>query len=164
MTESIPCQPTTKRILLSWSGGKDSTWALNLLHQQPEYEVAALVTTINPQFQRVAMHGFSEDLLDLQAASIGLPLWKVNLPFPCSNNEYESRMAVVCARAGAEGLLAVLPPAVAPCSERVEFHSFSFAGPIFSRTISVIPGQRVTRDNFTYADLLPTTVSAGPHA
>jgi uncharacterized protein (TIGR00290 family) len=93
-----------KRILLSWSGGKDSAWALHLLRQQPEYEIVALLTTINERFRRVAIHGFREELLELQAASIGLPLWKIDLPFPCSNAEYEMRMAAVCTRAVAEGL------------------------------------------------------------
>ena len=92
-----------KRILLSWSGGKDSAWALHLLRQNPEYEVVALLTTINEKFRRVAIHGTREELLDLQAAATGLPLWKVDLPFPCTNADYESRMAAVCARAVAEG-------------------------------------------------------------
>jgi len=223
-----------KRILLSWSGGKDSAWALHLLRQENKYEVVALLTTLNEKFRRVAIHGFREELLDLQAASIGLPLWKVDLPFPCSNADYESRMAAVCARAAAQGLYGIafgdlfledirayriaklagtglepifpvwcadlgistkalaeemiasglrarltcidprhlspsfagrtfdaqllsdLPPSVDPCGERGEFHSFAFAGPIFSRTISVTPGETVERDNFIYADLLPT--------
>ncbi len=93
-----------KPILLSWSGGKDSAWALHLLRQSPDYEVVALLTTINEKFRRVAIHGFREELLDLQAAAVGLPVWKVALPFPCSNADYESRMAQVCARAAAEGL------------------------------------------------------------
>ncbi|MHB1023206.1 MAG: Dph6-related ATP pyrophosphatase [Acidobacteriaceae bacterium] len=93
-----------RKILLSWSGGKDSAWALHLLRQQAEYEVVALLTTLNQQFQRVAMHGFREELLDQQAEAAGLPLWKVPLPWPCSNAEYESRMEAVCRRAVAEGL------------------------------------------------------------
>jgi diphthamide synthase (EF-2-diphthine--ammonia ligase) len=52
-------------------------------------------------------------------------------------------------------LLADLPPSVDPCGERGEFHSFAFAGPMFSRTVPVIPGETVERDNFIYADLLP---------
>jgi uncharacterized protein (TIGR00290 family) len=92
-----------KRILLSWSGGKDSAWALYVLRQAREYEVAGLLTTVNEKFRRVAIHGFREDLLERQAAASGLPLWKVALPFPCSNEEYESRMAVVCERAVGEG-------------------------------------------------------------
>jgi hypothetical protein len=103
-TPSMNNRTQPKRILLSWSGGKDSAWALHLLRQQPQYEVVGLLTTLNERFHRVAIHGFREQLLDLQAASIGLPLWKVDLPFPCSNADYESRMAAVCARAVAEGI------------------------------------------------------------
>ena len=94
---------TLPKILLSWSGGKDSAWALHLLRQQGEVEVAALLTTINEQFRRVAIHGFREELLDQQASAAGLPLWKVPLPFPCTNADYESRMAAVCQRAVDEG-------------------------------------------------------------
>jgi diphthamide synthase (EF-2-diphthine--ammonia ligase) len=61
-------------------------------------------------------------------------------------------------------LLADLPASVDPCGERGEFHSFAFAGPIFSRTISVLPGKAVERDNFIYADLLPAPALAGSHA
>lgn len=97
-----------KRILLSWSGGKDSAWALHLLRSKPEYEaeyeVAGLLTTVNQHFGRVAMHGFRESLLDLQGEAAALPLWKVPLPWPCSNDVYEGLMAEVCARAVAEGL------------------------------------------------------------
>ena len=93
-----------KRILLSWSGGKDSAWALHLLRSQAEYEVVGLLTTVNQEFGRVAMHGFREELLDRQGEAAGLPLWKVPLPWPCSNEVYEGLMAEVCARAVAEGL------------------------------------------------------------
>ncbi|GAC1414405.1 MAG: ATPase [Acidobacteriaceae bacterium] len=229
---------TPRRILLSWSGGKDSAWALHLLRQRGEYEVVGLLTTLNERFRRIAIHGVREELLDLQAAALGLPLWKVDLPFPCSNPDYESRMASVCELAVAEGLHGIafgdlfledirayriarlagtglepifpvwtpvlglstaelaqqmiasglrahltcvdprvlspsfagrifdfslledLPAAVDPCGERGEFHSFVYAGPIFSRTIRVIPGDVVERDNFVYADLLPAP--AGP--
>lgn len=91
-------------ILLSWSGGKDSAWALHLLRQSLDYQVVALLTTINEKFRRVAIHGFREELLGLQAEAAGLPLWKIDLPFPCSNADYEARMAHVCARASAQGL------------------------------------------------------------
>jgi uncharacterized protein (TIGR00290 family) len=96
-----------RRILLSWSGGKDSAWALHLLRQRAEFEVVGLLTTINEKFRRVAIHGFREELLDRQAEATALPLWKVDLPFPCSNAQYESRMADVCARAVAEGLYGI---------------------------------------------------------
>src|ERR1700692_4483076 len=90
------------RILLSWSGGKDSAWALAVLRQRGEYEVGGLVTTLNERFRRVAIHGYREALLDEQANAVGLPVWKVDLPFPCTNADYEARMASVFARAAAE--------------------------------------------------------------
>ena len=93
-----------RRILLSWSGGKDSAWALHVLRQRGEYEVVGLVTTINEKFRRVAIHGYREALLEEQADAAGLPVWKVDLPFPCTNAEYEARMAEVFARAVAEGI------------------------------------------------------------
>jgi uncharacterized protein (TIGR00290 family) len=97
-----------KPILLSWSGGKDSAWALHLLRHDQQwserYNVVGLMTTINQQFGRVAMHGFRETLLDLQGEATGLPLWKIPLPWPCSNEIYESLMADACARAVAEGV------------------------------------------------------------
>jgi uncharacterized protein (TIGR00290 family) len=227
-----------RRILLSWSGGKDSAWALHVLRERGEYEVVGLLTTVNERFRRVAIHGFREELLDLQAASVGLPLWKVDLPWPCTNADYESRMAAVCERAVAEGLYGIafgdlyledirayrvaklagtglepifpvwtpdlgmstaelaeqmiagglrahltcvdprvlspsfagrrfdaeflrdLPAAVDPCGERGEFHSFAYDGPGFQRTIRAIPGERVERDNFVYADFLPAPANA----
>jgi uncharacterized protein (TIGR00290 family) len=100
-----------KKILMSWSGGKDSAWALHVLRStekfKNEFEVAGLLTTVNERFGRVAIHGFREELLDRQAAAAELPLWRVPLPFPCSNEEYESRMSVVCERAVREGLAGI---------------------------------------------------------
>ena len=96
-----------KRVLVSWSGGKDSAWALHLLLQQPEYEVAGLLTTINKHFGRVAMHGFRQELLEQQAEAAGLPLWPVPLPWPCSNEQYEAAMAAACARAVSERINAI---------------------------------------------------------
>lgn len=96
-----------KKILLSWSGGKDSAWALHLLRQAGDFEVGALLTTVNEKFRRVAIHGFREELLDRQAELAGLPLWKIDLPFPCSNEAYEERMAAVCVRAVQEGFAGI---------------------------------------------------------
>ena len=92
-----------KKLLLSWSGGKDSAWALHRLLQTGEFEVGGLLTTVNERFRRVAIHGFREELLERQAEMASLPLWKVNLPFPCSNEAYEERMAAVCEQAVREG-------------------------------------------------------------
>lgn len=96
-----------KRVLLSWSSGKDSGWALHVLRQQADVEVVGLLTTLNDEFQRVAMHGTRRSVLEAQAAAAGLPLWMVPLPWPCTNEIYEQRMAAVCDRAVAEHVDAV---------------------------------------------------------
>ena len=93
-----------KPILLSWSSGKDSAWSLHVLRQHGEYEVVGLLTTFNEEAGRVAMHAVRRELVERQAAATGLPLWQVPLPWPCSNQQYESLMAQVCAKAVAEGL------------------------------------------------------------
>jgi uncharacterized protein (TIGR00290 family) len=218
-----------KRILLSWSSGKDSAWSLHVLRQGGEYEVAGLLTAFNEAAGRVAMHAVRRELVEQQAAAAGLPLWAVPLPWPCSNEQYESLMAQTCARAVSEGiegvafgdlfledvrayrekqiagtglqpifpvwgrptralaeemiagglraklasvditkldrsfagrefdqsLLSALPGGVDPCGERGEFHSFVYAGPMLNAALPVSVGVTVTRDQFTFADLLP---------
>jgi uncharacterized protein (TIGR00290 family) len=94
-----------RRVALSWSSGKDSAWALHLLRQDPGIEVVALVTTLNEQFDRVAMHAVRRELLELQAVEVGIPLWTVALP--CSNEQYEARMRDLCSRAIREGVQAM---------------------------------------------------------
>jgi len=96
-----------KQVLLSWSSGKDSAWTLHLLRQRPDIHVAALVTTFNSAANRVAMHAVRRALVDAQAERTGVPLWAVDLPWPCSNVDYEERMRAVCERARAEGITAV---------------------------------------------------------
>jgi uncharacterized protein (TIGR00290 family) len=96
-----------KRVAVSWSSGKDSAWSLHLLRQDPTVEVVALFTTLNEQFDRVAMHAVRRELLELQAESLGLPLWTVPLPWPCSNEQYEARMTALCQRATSEGVQAM---------------------------------------------------------
>jgi uncharacterized protein (TIGR00290 family) len=78
-----------------------------LLRQQPDIQVAALVTTFNSSANRVAMHAVRRVLVEAQAERIGIPLWAVDLPWPCSNVDYEDRMRAVCQRATAEGIPAV---------------------------------------------------------
>lgn len=187
----------------------------------------ALVTTLNEQFDRVAMHAVRRELLELQAESVGLPLWTVPLPWPCSNEQYEVRMRDLCARAVAEHVDAMafgdlfladirayrekqladtgleplfpvwqiptaelartmiasglrakitcvdpkvlpkefagrdfdsqflvdLPPAVDPCGENGEFHSFVYDGPGFRQPINITVGEIVERDGFVFADV-----------
>jgi uncharacterized protein (TIGR00290 family) len=91
------------KILLSWSSGKDSAWALHVLNQTQPGAVAALLTTINVEADRVAMHGVRREVLEAQAAAAGLPLRMVPLPHPCANDVYEARMRHAVAAAVEEG-------------------------------------------------------------
>jgi uncharacterized protein (TIGR00290 family) len=217
------------KVLLSWSSGKDSAWALHTLRQRTDVEVVGLLTTVNESADRVAMHAVRSELLRAQAAATGLPLFALGIPSPCSNEQYEAVMAAAIQRARADGvtavafgdlfledirryrveklagtgiepifpiwgiptdglaramiagglrarltcvdpkqldpsfvarefdetLLAALPPGVDPCGERGEFHSFAYAGPMFSAPIAIQSGEVVTRDGFVFADLLP---------
>jgi uncharacterized protein (TIGR00290 family) len=96
-----------QRVLLSWSSGKDSAWSLHLLRQDPDIEVVGLITTFNGAANRVAMHSVRRDLVQEQAQRAGLPLWSVDLPWPCSNAIYEDLMQSVYARAAAARVTAV---------------------------------------------------------
>jgi uncharacterized protein (TIGR00290 family) len=223
------------RGLLAWSSGKDSAWALHVLRQRGDVEVVGLLTTINAAADRVAMHAVRSELLRAQADAVGLPLWTVPIPSPCSNEEYEAAMAAAVRRARDEGisaiafgdlfledvrryreqnlsgsgiaplfpiwgtptdtlsvrmiaaglrarltcvdprvldarfagrefdaaLLAELPASVDPCGERGEFHTFAYDGPMFARPVALRAGDVVTRDGFTFADLVPIT-DGGP--
>lgn len=95
---------TPSRVLLSWSSGKDSAWALHRLRQTSQVELVGLLTTFNEAADRVAMHAVRRSLVQAQAAAARLPLWPVSLPFPCSNAEYEERMRAVVTRARQQGI------------------------------------------------------------
>jgi uncharacterized protein (TIGR00290 family) len=96
-----------KKVLLSWSSGKDSAWTLHALRRRADVKVVGLLTTINTHFQRVAMHGTRLALLQAQADAARLPLWEVPLPWPCSNEVYEQAMSTACASAVAKGISAI---------------------------------------------------------
>ncbi|HZQ90741.1 MAG TPA: ATP-binding protein [Terriglobales bacterium] len=96
-----------KRVLLSWSSGKDSAWALHALRQRADVEVVGLLTTINAEADRVAMHAVRRELVEAQARAAGLPLTTLPLPWPCPNAEYERRMRRACEEARERGAEAV---------------------------------------------------------
>ncbi len=216
-----------ERILFGWSGGKDSAMALAELLRAGECEIAALLTTVTEDYDRISMHGVRRTLLEAQASALGLPLHIVKIPAGCTNEIYEARMrramehfyaqgirrvafgdlfladireyrernlarvgmeaifplwlrdttelargfiadgfraVLVCVDprkldasfAGREydaSLLADLPAGVDPCGENGEFHSFVYAGPIFSEPVAITRGETVERDGFVFTDL-----------
>lgn len=222
-------QDPPKPILLSWSGGKDCLMALAALRDDPAWRVVALLTTVTRTFDRVSMHGIRRDVLQAQAASLGLPLIECMIDWPSSNAEYEVAHANAlqqargrwpglrhCAfgdlfledvrayrerqlghagwsgifplwgadthelshRFHAQGhravltcvdtrqldgsfsgreydpsLLEALPARVDPCGERGEFHTLSYAGPLFAEPLLLERGASTLRDNrFQYTD------------
>ena len=223
---------TATPVLLAWSGGKDSSLALARLQADPAYRVCALVTAVTSGYDRISIHGVRRELLELQAAAIGLPLIVAPLLPAAPNAAYEQSWARALAEgserfygakhvaygdlfledvrayreaqlrtlgytplypiwgentaalarafiddgfravltcvdttqlderfAGREfdkALLSELPAAVDPCGERGEFHTFVWAGPHMRRTVPVVAGERVLRDErFQYCDFLP---------
>jgi len=219
-----------EKIIVGWSGGKDSSLALREIERRGEYEVSALVTTCTEGYDRISMHGVRCSLLERQAQELGLPLEKVFISQGASNDEYEARMKKVfldykkagitkaafgdlfledirvyrdrmmasigmtalypvwgldthalarqfvrdgfCAvlvcidpraldksfagRTFDDALLDDLPANIDPCGENGEFHTFVFQGPIFNQKIGCARGEVVLRENFYFADLLPT--------
>ncbi len=95
------------KALLAWSSGKDSAWALHLLQQAGEVEVTGLLTTITGPFDRISMHGVRVELLEAQAASLGLPLHMIRIPHPCSNEAYEAALRSTLEEAQGAGVSAV---------------------------------------------------------
>jgi uncharacterized protein (TIGR00290 family) len=91
-------------ILLSWSGGKDSSLSLHALRSLPDFEPVGLLTTVTAEYDRVSIHGVRRELLKRQADSIGLPLHEVPIPKDCSNQVYEDRLSAVLRKIRAEGI------------------------------------------------------------
>jgi uncharacterized protein (TIGR00290 family) len=214
---------------MSWSTGKDSTYALHVAREELGMEVVALLTTVSADHDRVSMHAVRRGLLERQAEELGIALRVLEIPAPCSDADYEARMSMMLADAVNEGVdqivfgdlfledirafrelslkgtgitpifplwqrdtralaaamvasgirarvtcvdpplldpafvgrefdgayLDDLPPAVDPCGERGEFHTFAYDGPGFCEAIEVVGGEIVERDGFVFADLLP---------
>ena len=82
-----------ERVLLSWSGGKDSALALHALLRTPAYEVAGLLTTVTAGHERISMHGVRRTLLEQQVRSLELPLFTAEIPIGASNAAYAASMA-----------------------------------------------------------------------
>jgi uncharacterized protein (TIGR00290 family) len=91
----MPGDSTKTNVVISWSGGKDSCFALYEIQREQKYRVAALVTTVTRDYDRISMHGVRRVLLERQAASLGLQLDQVLIPRGATNEEYETKMGEV---------------------------------------------------------------------
>jgi uncharacterized protein (TIGR00290 family) len=80
------------RAWVCWSSGKDSAWALHTARQQGDVEVVGLLTTVTEPYRRVSMHGVREEILRAQADALELPLVRVPIPAPCTNETYQQAM------------------------------------------------------------------------
>ena len=93
-----------EKVLLCWSGGKDSAMALYEMKKSREYDIVALLTTITEGYDRVSLHGVRRALVEQQAQSLGLPLEVVFIPQNCSNQQYESKMRDTLTRFKRDGV------------------------------------------------------------
>lgn len=87
-----------------WSGGKDSALALNRVLKDQKYHIKYLVTTFSAATERVSMHGVRKTLIEMQAKSIGIPLWPVYIPDDLTLGTYESQMQATYLQLKKEGI------------------------------------------------------------
>jgi uncharacterized protein (TIGR00290 family) len=99
---------TLPKALIAWSSGKDSAWALHEMRRAGEYDIVGALTTVTETFSRVSMHGVRVELLNAQLEAARLPSIVVPIPFPCSNEIYEARMAAALAEAKVAGVSHVI--------------------------------------------------------
>ena len=96
------------RSWVSWSSGKDSAFTLHAARQDEALDVVGLLTTLNRDADRVAMHAVRRELVEAQADRVGLPLHVVEIPSPCPNEVYEAETAAAMAVAAAGGVRRIL--------------------------------------------------------
>ena len=96
------------RAVVAWSSGKDAAYALHEVREKKLADVAGILTTITEAYGRVSMHGVREQLLDLQAASLGLPCTKVRIPTPCADEVYAGKMTEALTRLQRDGVTHVV--------------------------------------------------------
>ena len=96
------------KALIAWSSGKDSAWALHEARRTNEFDIVGALTTVTDTFARVSMHGVREVLLRAQLEAAGLPAIVVRIPYPCSNEIYEQKMAAAMREAKARGVTHII--------------------------------------------------------
>ena len=98
----------TQKILLAWSGGKDSALALYEIKKRPDLEIVSLITTITEDYDRISMHGVRRVLLESQAESLGIPLYKIFISKSSSDEEYGHKMKEMLTRFSSLGVSSVV--------------------------------------------------------
>jgi len=93
---------------VAWSTGKDSLWALHVARQMGTLEIAGLLTTVTETYQRVSMHAVRDELLDAQASSLRLPVYRVLISSPCSDEQYRVAMREAMGRARDAGVTRII--------------------------------------------------------
>lgn len=96
------------KAIIAWSSGKDSAWALHEIRRDGLFEIVGALTTVTDTFRRVSMHGVREELLRAQLDAADLRPVIIHIPFPCSNETYEQKMAAAMAAAHASGVTHVI--------------------------------------------------------
>ncbi|HBH86025.1 MAG TPA: ATP-binding protein, partial [Syntrophaceae bacterium] len=96
-----------EKVLVAWSGGKDSALALYTI-QEEGIEISALLTTVTEQYNRISMHGVRQILLERQSHALGIPLEKVFIPPETSNEIYEARMSALLLKYANQGVTTVV--------------------------------------------------------
>jgi diphthamide synthase (EF-2-diphthine--ammonia ligase) len=96
------------KALIAWSSGKDSAFALDVMRRAGDYDIVGALTTVTETFGRVSMHGVRQEILMAQLDAAELPATIVAIPFPCSNDVYEARMARALAEARTQGVSHVI--------------------------------------------------------
>src|SRR5207302_1441059 len=137
------------RVVMTWSGGKDSAVALHTMLNAGEHEVVAQLTSVSEEYRRSSHHGVQEARLEQQLAKETIAM------------VFKSYLSCVEGKLGPgfvgrpydHTLLASLPAGIDPCGEYGEFHTFVYDGPIFKRPVQVSVGDIVIRDGRHYADL-----------
>jgi uncharacterized protein (TIGR00290 family) len=139
------------KAFISWSSGKDSAFALLEARRLGLAEIVGVLTTVNEVYDRVAMHGVRNTLLDRQVEALGLPCLKVFLPSPCANEVYEARMAVAIERIKAEGVRHIvfgdlfLADLRAYREERLATAGMTGIFPLWRRDTHALAGEMIAR-------------------
>lgn len=103
-----PITSGAHKALIAWSSGKDSAWALYEVRRSRDFEIIGALITATEPFNRVSMHGVRDELVRMQVEAAGLRPIVVRIPFPCSNEVYEGKMAAAMKAARASGVTHVI--------------------------------------------------------